>query len=792
MLFTRAARSASATASAVLLTVSVGAHAQSPAPAPTPVPTAPAVPAIMPDAPRGEPVSAIRVIGNQRIETGTIRSYMLLRVGDPYDPAAQDRSLKALYATGLFADVAISREGSALVVKVTENPIVNRVAFEGNHKLSDTTLRPEMQMKPRSVYTAAMAEADRQRILDLYARRGRFATTVNPKIIKLDQNRVDVVYEINDGAPTLISRIAFVGNHAFSEGTLREVVGSREEAWYRFLSSADTYDPDRVAFDKELLRRYYLHKGYADFEVVAANAELAPDKSSFFVTFTVNEGEQYTVSTVDVNSAIAGLDGASLRDLVDIDPGDTYDGEAVDRIAQALTQEAQNRGFAFAEVRPQVKRDREKHQISLAFDIAEGPRTYVERIDINGNVRTMDKVIRREFRLAEGDALNTALIRRSRQRIQDLDYFNNVTITPTPGSAPDKTVLNTQIEERSTGELTFGGGYSTDIGPLISAGIHEKNLVGTGIDAGLNGLIAQKQTQINLSATDPYFLDRNLVAGFDLFQIIDNLQTVAQYNERRAGGTLRLGYEFTEHLRQLWTYSLVDRNVYSVQDTASIYVKNAAGDSVLSQVGQTLTLDYRDSRLDPHAGYIVRLGTDFAGLGGNTRFIRGKIDAAYYYPLEQYFGDPAWDLVIQGGAGYLWNTGKNEKIIDRFFLGGDNLRGFATGGAGPHATSTGDSLGGRMIWTQTTELRFPLPISADLGMTGRTFVDIGSLSQVNSLVVNGQRIGLVDDSSPRVSAGIGFSWKTPFGLLNIDLAQPIVKKHYDQGQFFRFGFGTRF
>jgi outer membrane protein insertion porin family len=778
----------------ILLSPALPALAQAPAP-PLPARSVPVLPAARftpPEARRGQAITAVRVVGNQRIEAGTIQSYMLLRVGDPYDPAAEDRSLKALYATGLFTDVSIRREGTALVVTVSENPLVNRVAFEGNHKLTDTILRPEMQMKPRSVYTAGLAEADRQRILDLYARRGRFGTTVNPKIIKLEQNRVDVIYEIDDGLPTLISRIAFVGNKAFSESKLREIVGSREESWWRILSTSDTYDPDRVNFDKELLRRYYLHKGYADFEVTTANAELAPDKSAFFLTFAVNEGERYALSKVDVTSTLPGLSADSIRDVVDVSVGDWYDGEAIERLTQELTQEAQNRGFAFAEVRPQVKRDREKHEIALTFDITQGPRVYVERIEINGNVRTMDKVIRREFRLAEGDAFNAALMRRSRQRLQDLDYFNTVTITPSPGSTPDKAIVTTVVDEKSTGELTFGGGYSTDIGPLLTGGIHEKNLIGTGIDAGLSGLIAQKQTQINLSVTDPYFLGRNLVAGFDLFRIVDNLQQVAQYNESRTGTTLRVGYEFTEHLRQLWSYSLVDRNVYSVQPAASIYVQNAKGDSLLSQISQTLTLDYRDSRLDPHSGYVVRLGTDFAGLGGTARFVRTKVDTAYYIPLEATFGDPAWGIAILAGAGYLFNTGKEEKIIDRFFLGGDNLRGFATGGAGPHATATGDSLGGRFIWTQTTELRFPLPISADIGLTGRAFVDIGSLSQINQLVLNGTKIGIIDDAGPRIAAGVGFSWKTPFGLLNIDFAQPIVKKRHDQTQFFRFGFGTRF
>ena len=742
-------------------------------------------------------ISAIRIEGNQRIEDGTIRSYMLVAPGDVYDPDRVDRSLKTLYATGLFSDVSITRDGSALVVRVKENPIVNRIAFEGNHKLNDETLRAELQLRPRAVFTPALAQADRQRILDLYARRGRFAARVEPKVIDLAQNRVDVVFEINEGDSTLISRVAFVGNKAFSEGRLREVINSRETAWWRFLSSSDTYDPDRLAYDKELLRRFYLKNGYADFEVTSAVAELAPDKSAFFVTFTLNEGARYRINKVTVESKLRNIDGASLAPALEMEPGDWYDGDAVERTVQALTDAVQSRGQPFVDVRPRVQRDRENHTIDLVFDVSEGPRVYVERIDITGNTRTMDKVIRREFRLAEGDAFNAALLRRSRQRLQDLNYFGAVAVTNQPGSAPDRAIINTQVEEKATGELTVGGGYSTDAGALANFGIRERNLVGTGIDAGLNAIIAQKRSQIDFSVTDPYFLDRNIVAGTDIFLVQNNNQDIAQYNERRAGFTIRGGYEFSEHLRQVWAYSLVDRNVYDVQSTSSIYVQNEAGKSLLSQIGQTITLDYRDSRIDPRQGWVMRFGSDFAGLGGDVDFIRTKLDGTYFIPLERYFGSNDWNIAISGGIGYLFDLGTQEKIIDRFFLGGDNLRGFQTGGAGPHAVPTAaypgsDSLGGRYIWTQSTELRFPLPVSADLGLSGRAFVDVGALTEVSPLYINGVQQPFVDYATPRVGAGVGVSWKTPFGLINIDLAQAVVKKQYDQTQVFRFGFGTRF
>lgn len=740
----------------------------------------------------GGTIADIKVEGNQRLEAGTIASYMLVRPGDPFDPEQLDRSLKTLYATGLFSDVNLRREGNTLVVRVKENPIVNRIAFEGNHELSDDTLRPELQLRPRAVFTPAIAQADRQRILDLYARRGYFAARVEPKIIELPQNRVDVVFEISDGPSTLISRIAFVGNHAFSESRLRDVIESREQAWWRFLSSSDSYDPDRVNFDKEQLRRFYLQKGYADFEVVSANAELSPDKSAFFLTFTLNEGERYKVDSVTVNSTLHGIDQADLVPLVELEAGDWYDGDAVERSVQAISTYGQNHGQPFVEVKPEVQRDQSNHTIKLVFNVGIGPRVYVERIDIVGNQRTEDKVIRREFRLAEGDPLNPNLIRESRQRLQDLDYFQNVSIETSPGSAPDKAIVTTTIQEKATGELTFGGGYASDVGALLSAGLHEKNLIGTGIDAGLNGILAQRETQINLSVTDPYFLDRNIVAGTDVFRTQVNNLSVAQYEEKRVGFTLRAGYDFTDHLRQLWSYSLVQREVYNVQPTASIYVKDEEGYTLLSQISQAITLDYRDSKLDPHTGYVIRVGTDYAGLGGTAHFLRAKLDGNYYIPLDRFTGDSNWGIAVSAGVGKIFFYSHEQQIIDRFFLGGDNLRGFETAGAGPHAIQGGDSLGGNFIWTQSTELRFPLPISSDIGLTGRAFIDVGALYGINTLVQNGQPVAATDSPAARVGTGVGVSWKTPFGLINIDLGIAVAKQPFDRTQVIRFGFGTRF
>jgi outer membrane protein insertion porin family len=742
-------------------------------------------------------IQSIEVSGNQRIEAGTIRSYLVVRPGDPFDPDRLDRSVKTLFSTGLFKDVQLSRSGNVLIVNVEENPLVNQVAFEGNHKLSDDQIKAEIQTKPRAVFTAAMVEADRRKILDLYAKKGNFDATVTPKIIRQDQNRVDVVFQITDGATTLIAKIAIVGNHAFSESDLMDVISSRESRWWRFLSTADEYDPERINFDKELLRRFYYKNGYADFEVLDATAELSPDRKGFFVTYTIREGERYKIGTITYTSQIKGITPEQLRAVVDLHQGDWFNGEAAAKTSDAIEEYVHNRGYAFVEVKPRDKKEPENHIIDLTFDVGEGPRVYIERIDIVGNTRTKDKVIRREFRLAEGDAFNAELIRKTRQRLEDLGYFQSVGITTAPGTAPDKAIVTTRISEKATGELSFGGGFSTDAGALLNIGLSERNLVGTGINAGINGILAQKRSSINMSVTDPYFLDRNLAAGFDAFLIQTNFLGTEPYDERRVGGDGRIGYEINDHLRQVWSYSLVSREIFDVVSTASPIILNETGYSTLSQVSLLTSIDYRDSKLYPHSGWGIDVGIDYAGLGGSVDFIRNNVSGAYYIPLDKLTGNDLWDLKFSATVGYMQDLGNGKDlIIDRFFLGGDNLRGFQTGGAGPHDTISGDPVGGKTLWTESQEMQFPLPgVPRDIGLTGRAFIDVGAL--FNAKFPNGTCSGcgpvnIVAPTTPRLGAGVGISWRTQFGLINLDLAPIVLKQPSDQTQLFRFGFGTKF
>jgi outer membrane protein insertion porin family len=740
--------------------------------------------------PSGNSIQAIIVRGNHRIESGTIQSYMLLSPGDQFDQKLIDQSLKTLYATGLFKNVSITRAGNDLVVDVSENPVIAQVAFEGNHEIVNKDLQTVVSSRANAVYTPEAAEADRQAILDAYARKGYYSTTVMPQIILLPENRVNLIFKIHDGKATFISRITFVGNEHYSESTLRDVISSRQSAWWRFLSTSDSYDPARVGLDQDLLHRFYLRSGYPDFQLLNTEAELAPDRSSFYLTFVLDEGPRYRIGNVAIVSHLPHLDGATLKSDLQLSRGDWYNGDAITQTVQAISTAVQGRGYAFVQVTPIQKKRinaRGQHVVDLTFDITEGPRVFVERIDITGNSRTEDKVIRREFQLAEGDAFNAEAIKQSRQRLQELQYFKSVDMSTQPGSAPDKIVLTTNVQEEATGSFTIGGGYSTDDGALIDLGLNEKNLIGTGIDAGISGVLAQRASQIDLSVTDPYFLDRNLLLGGEIFDTTNNNLDISQYEESRTGFTIRTGYAFNNFLSQTVDYSLVDRDVYDVQSDASLYVKNEEGWSLLSQVGQTITLDHRDSTLDPHSGYILRLGTDVAGLGGNSEYVRFKLDAGYYIPLDYFTGNHNWSIALRAGGGYLYRYGGTNFIIDNFFLGGENMRGFEEGGAGPHDVATGDSLGGDTIFTGTAELHFPLPISPDIGLSGRVFTDIGTLFGVQS------DFGPVYDyHGPRVSVGVGFSWNTPFGLINVDLADPIVKYTDDQTQVFRFGFGTSF
>jgi outer membrane protein insertion porin family len=727
-------------------------------------------------------VRGIRVEGNQRIEAPTIRSYMVVEIGEPFDPAELDQSLKNLYATGLFDDVALRREGDELVVSVVENPIINRIAFEGNRRLDDEVLSNEVQLRPRVVYTRSRVQNAVSRILELYRRNGRFAATVEPKVIELEQNRVDLVFEINEGPLTDVSRIVFIGNQAFDDGDLRDVIQTKEAAWYRFLTSDDTYDPDRLAFDQELLRRFYLARGYADFNVGSAIAELTPDGRKFVITFTIDEGDRYDFGTIGLESRLPDLEPEQLRELITTETGDVYNADQIEDSIVALSEEIGELGYAFVEVEPVPTKHTEERVIDLNYVINEGSRVYIERIDIVGNLRTLDEVIRREFRVDEGDAFNTALLRRSRQRIENLGYFERVEMNTQPGSSPDKTQIEVEVSERSTGELSFGAGFSTSDGPLGDIRLTERNLLGRGQSVRAEFTISSRTQQLDFSFTEPYFLDRDLAAGFDLFRRRTDFQSEGSFDQKSLGGTLRASYPLTEHWRHGLRFTVRQDEITDVDEDASRFIQDEEGDNLTILVGQELTYDVRDTRFLPSDGYLIRVEQDVAGLA-DTQFIRHEATGSYYYPFT-----PNWVLNLAGRGGYIFGYGgENVRLFDRFFLGGQTLRGFKFAGVGPRDVTTGDALGGNLLFTTTAEQRFPLGLPEELRMFGRVFVDAGTLTELD---VSGSEIA--DSGNIRASAGVGLSWLSPLGPIAIDLSQAFLKESEDETEFFRISFGTRF
>jgi outer membrane protein insertion porin family len=761
--------------------------------------------------PQAPPVAAqagtiadIRIEGIQRIEPETVRSYLMLQPGDAWDVERVDRSLKALYATGLFADVKLIREGNTLVVRVVENPIINRIAFEGNSKLSDKELTTEVQARPRVVYTRTRVQNDVQRIVQLYRRQGRFAATVEPKIIQLPENRVDVVFEINEGPSTGIRAINFVGNRRFSDSTLRGTIATKESRWYRFLSTSDSYDPDRVAYDRELLRKFYLSEGYADFRVASAVAELTPDRDAFILTFTVEEGERYRFGDIDVDIALRDLPRDSVLPLRTVQPGEWYNAESVERSITLLTDALGNRGYAFVEIRPEISRNREARTLDIVFRVQEGPRVYVERIDITGNVRTLDKVIRREFRLVEGDPFNTTRMQRSRERIRNLGFFKNVEVSNVPGSAPDRTVVIVNVEEQSTGELSLGVGFSTSDGPLADIHVRERNFLGRGQDLRLGTVLSFRSQQVDLSFTEPYFLDRNIAAGIDLFAIRTSPTTslfsggTPAYQQTSFGGALRAGYQVTENLRQTWKYVARSDDITDVASDASLFIKLQQGQRATSSIGQVLLYDRRDNRLEPTDGYFASIGNDFAGVGFGVRYLRNKVNAGYFYSIA-----PQWVLSVTGEAGYIFGWGGDPVFLqDEFFVGGDNLRGFAAAGVGPRDIVSGDPLGGTKYYLGSVALGVPLPLPKELGISGRIFSDFGTLwstsitgqtlTPAQLANIGGNPPVVKDTAALRASAGIGVTWTSPVGPIRLDFAYPISKQSFDKTQFFHLSFGTRF
>jgi len=748
----------------------------------------------------GAVIGQIRVTGNQRIEAETVKHYLTFKAGEHYDSGKADESVKALFATGLFRDVHVRREGSAVVVDVSEAQLVRRVAFEGAKEVTSDTLAKEAQLKASGLYTAARAQADIQRILEVYRRQGYYGAQIEAKIIELDHNRVDLVYEIREGAVTKVAGINFIGNKSFSDAELRGAITTTESGLLDFLKSTSIYDPERLNLDRELLRRFYLRNGFADMRVVSAGADADQEKKGFFLTFVVDEGPRYTFGAIDVEVALKSLNADALRKRALGNPGDIYNADLIEKSVEALTAAAAEQGEPFGQIRQRIDRDPKTRTISVVYVAERGPREYIERIDITGNFTTKDEVIRREFRIAEGDAYNKVMVEQAKLRIMTTGFFKAVKIEKQKGSAPDRTVLTVAVEEQQTGELSFAVGYSTSAGIIGDVTYTERNLMGTGqyLQVALNGSVSGTEG-ITVSWTEPRFLDRNLSFGVDAF--IKNADytaatgyTVAGYEDFRVGGALRFGVPITDEFSVGFNYTLMLDDVYNLDPNASLAVKQIAGEAVISSVGYNLIYDTRNNKKKPTRGFYFKGTQDFAGAGGDVNYIRSTTEMRAYYPVSD-------EITLAGrttGGTIMGWGGQGVRVVDAFYKGSETIPGFQGAGLGPRDAVTGDALGATTFYSATTELRFPLPfVPQDLGLSGAVYAAAGSAFGTDAqkfasayAAQHGTTNNLViqDSSALRSSVGASLIWDSPVGPLRADFSDVLTKAPQDKTQVFGFGY----
>lgn len=738
-------------------------------------------------------VRSVTIRGNRRIEVETILSYMQLPTDRAITAEDLNGAVRRLFDTGLFRDVQVIPSVGKLVVEVVENPSINVIAFEGNDFLDDESLEQIIRLRPRLPFTRSGAEADAQSIIEVYRRTGRYGAEVEPVIIERSENRVDLVFEIREGEITGIKSIDFVGNKLFSDSKLRGVIDTSESGLLSSFISSDIYDPDRLELDKELLRQFYLSRGYADFTVLSAIAELAPDREGFFITFTVEEGEAYTFGTMAVTVSARGLVHDEFAALLPDDlEGDTYDAARVEEIANELSDLAGQKGFAFVLVRPQANKNIENRIIGIDFELVEGNRIFIERIDIVGNTRTLDRVIRRNISLVEGDAFDARKIRRARGRIRGLGYFRSVEVETEQGSADDRAVLTIRVEEQSTGSLSLGLGFSSSAGVIGNVAITERNFLGRGQIVNAQVTAAGNTQVYDFSFTEPRFLDRDLLVGARGFFVQDDRSDTSSFNVNSAGFVPQIGFPLAADLRLRLRYSVRHDDVTVAASTSPV-IQTDAGARFTSSVGYSLSLDRRDDSYEPTGGYLVKFDQEVAGLGGASRFVTSRGSIKTWYGL---FGDQVIaSAELQAAA--IFTFGNDSRITDRYFLGGDSFRGFADEGLGPRDLDNGsDAVGGNYYGIARFEVSFPIGLPEELGIFGGAFLDAGTLFSLDSTTfdaVGTAAAADIDDSAKlRVAAGALLFLDTPLGPLQLSFGFPLIKQSFDESEFFRLSIGTRF
>ena len=864
-------------------------------------------PAQTTQAPTTDTIRTISVAGAERLEPTTILSYIRLRVGQEYTSAAADEALKDLGATELFASFSIRNDNGNVVITVTENPVINRIVLEGNDRLDAEKILPEIRLAPRQIFTRSKVRADVARIIELYKRQGRFAATVEPQMVELPQNRVDVVFEITEGPKSKVRQINIIGNEVFSDNDLRSEMVTKQSRFFRFFSSNTSYDPDRLAFDQQKLRQFYLTEGYADFRVVSAVAELTPDQRDFIITYVVEEGERYTFGDVEVESQLRDFDSESLQTGLSMQTGDFYNAKAVEDTVEGLTELAGRFGYAFADVQPRFNRNPEDLTMDITFILRQAPRVYIERVDVNGNTLTQDKVVRREFRLSEGDAFNSLGVARTTARINSLGYFQeNFEVNQVEGSAPDRIVLEANVEEQPTGELQFSAGFSSIERFILAGSIRQRNFRGRGQTIGLSLNYSQFSRSAQISFTEPYVFDRNLSAGADIYRRDFNSFNFTStgrnttFEQATTGASFRLGVPLTEFMSLIGSYTLnydeisLDQNLFFSDIDgdgttecdpllAGRFLCDALGNRLSSILGLSLNYSTLNSRLRPTRGRQISLSTEFAGLGGDVRYLRFRGKAQQFWDIANtgfifslsLEGGTIIPLQDRGGAGV-----DDVLLTDRFFLGEPQFRGFGIRGVGPRILTQvyngvdengdpilitdrnrirDDAIGGRNYYLGRAEIEIPLGTGArELGLRPSVFLDVGALwgvtqpilqdnpnglpfldasgnplyieqvaavddngdlildadgnqtfvstTTINPIAADGvtenvitvrpnsaiREVFLGDSPSPRITAGIGVNWNSPFGPFRIDFAQTIRKIEGDDDKRFTFNVGTQF
>ena len=736
------------------------------------------------------------VLGLQRVEESMVLGYLDNSNFQNNPTNAIQQATKKLYESELFSSVSISEKGGQFIVELVENPIIFEVKLIGNKKVNDEALLSEVSLKKRSVFSKQKLQIDLKRISEIYTKTGRFLTKIEPKLVQKDQNRVELIFEIDEGPKAKIGEIYFIGNNAFDDKDLHEEVSTKKSKWWKFLSSSDSYDSDRIEFDKEILRRFYTNRGYADFSILSATAQINHQKDRFFVSFLMEEGIRYNLGKIEIVNNIPKFDAEILRKKILIKSGKLYNGELIDKTIDGMIETMSDKSYAFASIEPVLKRHRDQKIIDIDFVIRETPRIYIEQINISGNVRTLDEVIRRELRFREGDPYNITKINRSKQRIENLGFFEKVEFNTKRIGDGDRVNLEIEVKEKKTGELNLGIGYSTVNRLNLNAGIRENNLFGTGRQIGFNAQKAFAYSSADVSYNKPYFLDMPLNAGFDIFKIDQSRRNALAYDTNRIGFSLNASYQISEFLSHNFNYSRTKDKIGNVDDTATILAKNLQGRYITSGIGQTLLYDKRDNRFDPKNGYFISASQTFNGIGGDIKTMKYEGAIGAYSPTIN--NDFIIKLAARGGV--IEGLGQDVRSNNGFFLGSNqgygNFRGFAFNGLNPRAmingvpNRNGEPIGGKIYYIGTTELRFPLGLPKELGIYGILFSDNGVVKGVDRGIAGGTPIA--DSGRLRSTCGVSIAWASPMGPIRLDFAKILRKQEYDVPQNFNFSVGTSF